>query len=290
MEERNIMDIGQSVARLQEIRTAKSELSAEESRRSAPMLEDLTYIDTIYDVYLQYLADNNLSVTTMERRKFIIVVLYVYSLGTLAGGKMKSGIRDKIAEVTGCTVSLISHNLENLMFQYTHYREFKEGVDELLRRTIEVLPINITPISNGCHAKGYPIMMFDGTSKAVDEIVVGDVVMGDDGTPRNVLELHGGRGRLMRVKPSKGEAFYVNEGHVLSLYSQHKRVVTDITAISYFRQTPKNKRDLMLRCRNEIVRFEVFRTRKIDSYYGFTCDGNHLYLDTQGFTHHNFME
>lgn len=286
---RNTMSIMQSVDRLREIRNAKSELSAEENMMCMPLIEDLTLIDDIYKVFLGYIKDNNLELNSNERRKFIVVVLYLYSLGTLAGGKMKNGIRDRLAEVTGCTCTLISHNCENLIFQYTHYKEFKEGVDELMRRVVETLPVNITPVSSGCHAKGYPILMADGGTKNVEDIQVGDRVMGDDGTPRKVLELHGGKGRLMRIKPSKGDAFYVNEGHVLSLFSRSRREVTEITAMSYYRQIPKVKRDLMLRMGEELIRFEVFRTRKIDFYYGFTTDGNHLYLDAQGFTHHNYI-
>ena len=38
-------------------------------------------------------------------------------------------------------------------------------------------------------SRNTPIMMHDGTIKLVQDILVGDQLMGDDSTPRNVLSL-----------------------------------------------------------------------------------------------------
>ena len=70
----------------------------------------------------------------------------------------------------------------------------------------------------GCHAKGSKILMYDGSLKSVENIIVGDTVMGDDGTPRNVLALHRGHDEMYRIAPIKGEPFIVNGGHTLHLY------------------------------------------------------------------------
>ncbi|MBU2862027.1 conjugal transfer protein TrbE [Acidithiobacillus ferrooxidans] len=69
----------------------------------------------------------------------------------------------------------------------------------------------------GCHAKGHPILMADGTLKPVEDVLAGDRVMGPDGTPRNVLRLHSGLADMYRVTPVKGEPFVVNGDHILSL-------------------------------------------------------------------------
>ena len=69
----------------------------------------------------------------------------------------------------------------------------------------------------GCHAPGTPILMYDGTTKSVEEIAVGDPLMGPDSRPRNVLELHHGVDSLFEIRPLKGEPFTVNAGHILSL-------------------------------------------------------------------------
>jgi DNA repair protein RadD len=81
-------------------------------------------------------------------------------------------------------------------------------------------PLVVMP--TGCHAAGTQILMFDGSTKPVEDVVVGDVLMGPDSKPRNVLRLARGVEPLYRITPKKGEAFVVNEGHVLSLQTTNE--------------------------------------------------------------------
>jgi len=69
----------------------------------------------------------------------------------------------------------------------------------------------------GCHAKGQGVIMFDGTTTAIEDVKIGDLLMGPDGFSREVLRLCRGVGRMYRVTPVKGRPFVVNEDHVLSL-------------------------------------------------------------------------
>lgn len=71
--------------------------------------------------------------------------------------------------------------------------------------------------SGKCHAKNTPIMMSDGTIKLVQDIQVGDLLMGDDSTPRKVQSLARGRDKMYDVIPIKGEKYTVNEEHILCL-------------------------------------------------------------------------
>ena len=71
--------------------------------------------------------------------------------------------------------------------------------------------------SGKCHAKNTPIMMSDGTIKMVQDIQVGDLLMGDDSTPRKVQSLARGRDKMYDVIPIKGEKYTVNEEHILCL-------------------------------------------------------------------------
>jgi len=59
--------------------------------------------------------------------------------------------------------------------------------------------------------------MFDGTLKNVEDVVVGDKLMGDDSKPRNVLSLARGREKMYWVRQNKGIDYRVNESHILSL-------------------------------------------------------------------------
>ncbi|SLN20686.1 ATP-dependent RNA helicase DbpA [Pseudoruegeria aquimaris] len=69
----------------------------------------------------------------------------------------------------------------------------------------------------GCHAPGTLILMHDGSVRPVEDIAVGDVLMGPGSTPRHVLELHRGRDQMFEVRPLKGDPFVVNLGHILTL-------------------------------------------------------------------------
>lgn len=69
----------------------------------------------------------------------------------------------------------------------------------------------------GCHAAGQLILMLDGTLKRVEDIRVGDSLVGPDSRPRRVLRTVMGHGALVRVVPRKGDPFVVNADHILTL-------------------------------------------------------------------------
>lgn len=69
----------------------------------------------------------------------------------------------------------------------------------------------------GCHAAGQEILMFDGTIKLVEDIKIGDRLMGGDGAPRTVLSLARGNQEMFDIVPIKGETWRVNRDHILSL-------------------------------------------------------------------------
>lgn len=68
-----------------------------------------------------------------------------------------------------------------------------------------------------CLGKGTPVLMFDGTIKSVEEIVPGELLMGDDSKPRLVKALGRGVGNLYRIKQKKRNDYIVNEDHILVL-------------------------------------------------------------------------
>ncbi len=71
--------------------------------------------------------------------------------------------------------------------------------------------------ATGCHAAGQGILMFDGTIKRVEDVQVGDQLMGPDSEPRTVLGLARGEQEMVDVVPIKGEPWRVNLDHMLTL-------------------------------------------------------------------------
>ena len=85
-----------------------------------------------------------------------------------------------------------------------------------------------------------PIIMYDGTIKMVQDVTVGDKLMGDDSSPRNVLSIARGRETMYKVSPIKGDGYVVNESHILSLkcctnYNKNmkKGQIVDISVLDY---------------------------------------------------------
>lgn len=99
----------------------------------------------------------------------------------------------------------------------------------------------------GCHAPGQLVIMHDGTRKVVENVRVGDLLMGLDSTPREVLELHQGHQNMWQVLPTKGEPWVVNAGHVLSMIESGERYgLIDLSLEQYFELSAKRQRNMKL--------------------------------------------
>lgn len=97
-----------------------------------------------------------------------------------------------------------------------------------------------------CFAKGTSILMFDGNTKAVEEIGEGDLLMGPDSRPRMAYGINCGHGKSFRVTPNKGDSFVVNEDHVLAVYYSRTKRYEKMTVREYFLKTETYKKSLML--------------------------------------------
>ena len=144
-----------------------------------------------------------------------------------------------------------------------------------------------------CLGINTPIIMYDGSIKMVQDIVVGDVLMGDDSTPRNVMSLARGREQMYKIVPDKGEPYVVNESHILSLKHKYTKDIHDICVLDYlqlkyphhylgyrvhvvFETPPKKTLGIPIK-ENMEYEISVVKTH-VDDYYGFTIDGNRRFV------------
>lgn len=143
-------------------------------------------------------------------------------------------------------------------------RAVVEGYEEVEPCIIAALAMReriflVGPHGNGkCFYKGTPILMYDGTIKLVEQIVVDDVVMGPDSEPRHVTSLGRGREEMFKIVPSKGDAFVCNKSHILTLdQSPHGYTkglngkLFDISLKDFLQQSPDFRRRAML-CRTGV--------------------------------------
>lgn len=107
----------------------------------------------------------------------------------------------------------------------------------------------------GCFERGTPILMYNGDIKNVQDIKVGDVIMGDDSTPRNVLQLCFGEEKMYRIIPEDveclGKEYTVNERHKLVLINVKSQEMIEIKVIDYLQQSDHWK-SLHLLVRNTV--------------------------------------
>ena len=77
-----------------------------------------------------------------------------------------------------------------------------------------------------CLAKDTPVLMYDGVICPVQQLKVGDVIMGDDSGPRTILSLARGQEMMYRISCGYGESYVVNESHILSLMHRDEQSIT----------------------------------------------------------------
>ena len=100
--------------------------------------------------------------------------------------------------------------------ELVYVKEF--NMNDMLPRTVEDKGTKIVVIGKpGCFAPGTKVLMYDGSIKNVEDVKIGDVLMGDDNTERNVLELYHDFEEMFDIIPNKGETYTVNRKHDLVL-------------------------------------------------------------------------
>jgi hypothetical protein len=80
------------------------------------------------------------------------------------------------------------------------------------------------PKSYKCEAPGTKVLMFDGSVKTVEQIKIGDKLMGDDSVARLVTACGKGYGPLYRVKQANGDSYTVTADHPLCVRRDPKTV------------------------------------------------------------------
>lgn len=115
--------------------------------------------------------------------------------------------------------------------------------------------------SGKSHCRDTEVVMYDGSIKMIQDIVVGDIVMGPDSTPRNVLEIHSGESPMYKVHQTYADDYVVNEGHPICCIYDH------LTTKKSKRITERIKKFIPV---EEIPKHAGYNQRKI---FGYRVDG-----------------
>jgi len=86
----------------------------------------------------------------------------------------------------------------------------------------------------GCFALNTKVLMFDGSFKYIQDVVVGDQIMGDDTTVRTVEKLITNNDVMYQIKPIDGyEPYVVNQTHDLYLLHVESHEIVKISVFEY---------------------------------------------------------
>jgi hypothetical protein len=121
-----------------------------------------------------------------------------------------------------------------------HQKHFANAVSKYHRVSIES--------GHGCLAKGTEVLMWPMGVKKVEDVCVGDLLMGDDSFPRVVERLWRGQEQMAEIHYRNGEHYKVNMSHKLCVIAsqshgkQKKGDITEVTVRDYLKWSDRKKR------------------------------------------------
>lgn len=149
---------------------------------------------------------------------------------------------------------------------------FMEDILKALEDPVQSGVLAVAP--TGCHKKGAKVIMYNGGFKKVEDVEVGDQLLGPDGLPRTVVQLCRGRGQMYEVSPDNRvkqygfEPFVVNEDHILFIKdtevctdktkkTNHKRLLSPYypLAVKDYLNVSKYLKSRLRLCRREVPLF-----------------------------------
>ncbi len=192
-----------------------------------------------------------------------------------------------IKELNSYTKQLAAYNIqyENLFDTTKMLADVSAGLGVDMQRLILAFgQVKAATVLRGCLGKGTKIQLFNGDYKLVEDVVVGDELMGDNGTMRTVKETIVGREQMYKVcsKDSRFNDYRVNENHILTLFDTLTQSNVDIYVLDYLKE-PQRYLGATINGTYEIsVERDI-----VDDYYGFVIDGNKRFVIEDSIITHN---
>lgn len=137
---------------------------------------------------------------------------------------VKYDIQEEVLKINELNTDLINPNVNN-------YMDEKQGGHKLV--------IIGKPGTGKCLGFGTPILMYNGEIKEVQNIKAGDILMGDDSTPRNVLTTCIGKESMYKIEQSNGMSYVANSPHILCLKDNSNNIV-EMTVADYINNINKD--------------------------------------------------
>lgn len=113
-----------------------------------------------------------------------------------------------------------------------------------------------------CEKIGTVIRLYPSGTKEIQDITTTDLLMGDDSTPRKVLETTSGHGQMYEIIPVNGKSFTVNKNHILCMKASNY----NYTYLDKSRERWCVRRFMYKDCKPKITMKGFFVKQKADEY------------------------
>ena len=129
---------------------------------------------------------------------------------------------------------------------------------------------------DGCFAADTEILLWNGETKMSQDIVVGDELVGDDGTIRIVQETCSGEDEMYEVTQTRGMSYTVNSKHKLAL--KKNDTLIEIMMDDYLSLPDNEKNELYGYKINGEVSSIAVKPIGWGTYFGWNVGGNHKFV------------
>lgn len=145
----------------------------------------------------------------------------------------------------------------------------KTGI-EFIDRNMQITTgtTNLIVGAAGCHRKGEKVLMYDGTIKKVEDIKIGELLMGPDSKPREVTQLYSGKDRIYKVELGSGNPVFYNSKHTLVYYDRGNKVEMNIEEyISKYKNYNNFNHNFYMKRKKVEFHDNINKTLPIDPYF-----------------------
>lgn len=148
----------------------------------------------------------------------------IYNLGVEDDGTIIGLSDDEYNETIKTIKQVVTMNNYSISELSKTYTENNRYMYELLIREIndnEYIDVNVAvagPVDAGkCMCPSTPVIRYNGKIDRIDQIKLGDYLMGDDSTPREVMKIYQGETDMYKVNQTRGDDYIVTNNHILTL-------------------------------------------------------------------------
>lgn len=134
-------EFSEKIRRLTEVMGSISSLQGEIDELTKPVLEDLSKIPHIYDIYSSMRAEKTMNDGDFKKY-FTMLVVMLYAPKSIVDGKLFAGLRGAISKELGYSAeTAVSNNLNVVRFWYRSHKGTREYIDNTYREIVENLKI-----------------------------------------------------------------------------------------------------------------------------------------------------